>query len=107
MTSETCLVEQWTPLSITLQQRYDALPSPQCTDITYIYAFMHKMLLMTIYDAEIRNILCHLREAISNLDHIYVSLLIGTVILPGQTNIFMYIYVHIMLSYMYVCISFA
>ena len=76
MTPETCRVGQWTPLSATLQQCYDALPSPQCTDITYIYSFLYKMLPLIVRDADIRNILCHLLEAISNVDHIYVSVLI-------------------------------
>ena len=96
MTSEMCLVGQWTPLSSTLQQRYDTLPSPQCTDVTYIYAFMYKMLPFIIYDAEIRNILCHLHEAISNLDHIYVSILVAMVTSLIHIMIYdNYIYIYI------------
>ena len=71
MNSELCHVGVPTPLPSALQQRYDQLSSPQCTDLTYINTFLYKMLLMTS-DAEIRDILCHLRDAVSKLDRIHV-----------------------------------
>ena len=73
MATETCHVGQPTPLPSGLQQRYDQLSSPQCTNLTYIYTFLHKMLLFTLQDAEIRDIVCNFREAVSNLDGIHVS----------------------------------
>ena len=73
MATETCHVGQLTSLPSGLQQRYDQLSSPQCTNLTYIYTFVYKMLLFTLQDAEIRDIVCNFREAISNLDGIHVS----------------------------------
>ena len=73
MATETCHVGPLTPLPTNLQQRYTQLSSPQCTNLTYINTFLHKMLLFTAHDAEIRDIVGHFREAISNLDGIHVS----------------------------------
>ena len=75
MTPESCREEPLTPLPTVLLQRYAQLSSPQCTNITYINTFVHKMLLL-INDADIRNIICHLNEAISNLNRIHVSTII-------------------------------
>ena len=59
-----------TPLPTTLQQRYNKLQEPQCTNLTYINTFINKM---QSFDDEVENILCHLREAASKLDSIHVS----------------------------------
>ena len=75
MTPEMCFKGQSTPLLATLQQRYDQLPSPQCTNITYMNTFVHKMLSF-LNDADIRNIVCHLTDAISNLNRLHVSIII-------------------------------
>ena len=72
MTRQWCEVGLLTPLPTALQQRYDQLEAPQCTNLTYINTFRDKMLLF-INDAEIRDILCHLSEAASNLNRIQVS----------------------------------
>ena len=72
MTREWCEVGTLTPLPTALQQRYDQLEAPQCTNLTYINTFRDTMLLF-INDAEIRDILCHLSEAASNLHRIQVS----------------------------------
>ena len=64
-----------TALPTTLHQRYDQLEVPQCTNLTYMNTFRDKMLLF-INDAEIRDILCHLSEADSYLNHIHVSTII-------------------------------
>ena len=71
--TETCHVGRLTSLPSGLQQRYNQLSSPQCTNLTYIYTFLYKMLLFTPHDAEIRDLVCHFREAIANLDGIRVS----------------------------------
>ena len=73
MTSENCHVGQLTSLPSDLQQRYNQLPSPQCTNLTYINTFIHKLLLFTTDDAQIRDALCHFHEALANLDYIQVS----------------------------------
>ena len=75
MTPEICFKGQLTSLPNNLQQRYDQLPSPQCTNITYMHTFVNKMLLF-LNDADIRNIVCHLNEAISNLNCLQVSTII-------------------------------
>ena len=75
MPQEWCEVGTLTSLPSTLQQRYDQLEAPQCTNLTYINTFRDKMLLF-INDAEIRDILCHLSEAASYLNHIHVSTII-------------------------------
>ena len=72
MPEEQCNVGPLTPLSTTLQQRYNQLQAPQCNNRTYIKTFFHKMLSF-INDDEIIDILCHLSEAASNLNHIHVS----------------------------------
>ena len=72
MDSELCHVGFPTALSNSLLQRYGQLPSPQCTNITYMNTFVHKMLSF-INDADIRNIICHLTDAISNLNRLHVS----------------------------------
>ena len=72
MPQEWCEVGPLTPLPTALQQCYDQLDAPQCTNLTYINTFRDKMLLF-INDAEIRDILCHLSEAASNLNRIQVS----------------------------------
>ena len=72
MPEEQCNVGPVIPLPTSLQQRYDELQAPQCTNLTYINTFLNKMLLF-INDNEIRNILCHLSEAVSQLHHIQVS----------------------------------
>ena len=74
MAEEWCEVGALTPLPSALQQRYDQLEAPQCTNFTYIITFRDKMLLF-INDAEIRDILCHLSEASSILNRIHVSAL--------------------------------
>ena len=76
MTPEMCFKGQPTPLPATLQQRYNQLPSPQCTNITYMNTFVHKMLLFLSDDADIRNIICHLSDAVSNLNRLHVSVII-------------------------------
>ena len=62
-----------TPLPTTLQQRYNQLQEPQCTNLTYINTFFHKMLSFINDDDEVENILCHLSEAASKLNLIHVS----------------------------------
>ena len=78
MSQEWCEVGPLTPLPRTfesdLQQRYYQLQAPQCTNLTYINTFRDKMLL-SINDAKIRDILCHLSEAASYLNRIHVSTL--------------------------------
>ena len=75
MTAAMCFKAQPTILSVALQQRYDQLPSLQCTNnfITYMYNFVPKMLSF-INDADIRNIICHLTDAVSNLNHFQVRM---------------------------------
>ena len=73
MNSELCHVGFPTALPNDLRQCYGQLPSPQCTNITYMNTFVHKMLLLSINDADIRNIICHLTHAISNLNRLHVS----------------------------------
>ena len=75
MTPEMCFKRQLTSLPSNLQKHYDQLPSPQCTNITYMHTFVNKMLLF-LNDADIRNIVCHLNEAISNLNRIQVSTIV-------------------------------
>ena len=70
-----CYVGTPTALPNDLQQRYNQIPSPQCTNITYMNTFVHKMLLF-LNDADIRNIVCHLNDAISNLNRLQVSTII-------------------------------
>ena len=41
------------------------------TDVTYMHTFVNKMLLF-LNDADIRNFVCHLNEAISNLNRLQV-----------------------------------
>ena len=72
---KSCHVGFPTDLSNSLQQCDDQLPSPQCTNITYMYTFVNKMLLF-LNDADVRNIVCHLNEAISNLNCFQVSTII-------------------------------
>ena len=72
MTEEWCEVGSLIALPTALQQHYDQLEAPQCTNLTYINTFRDKMLLF-INDTEIRDILCHLSEAASNVNHIHVS----------------------------------
>ena len=64
-----------TPLPTTLQQRYNQLPEPQCTNLTYINTFVNKMLSFISDDevGNINNILCHLREAAFKRNLIHVS----------------------------------
>ena len=57
------------PLPTALQQRYNQLQEPQCTNLN---TFINKMLLF-ISDDEVGNILCHLRKAASKLNLIHVS----------------------------------
>ena len=64
-----------TALPTALQQCYDQLEAPHCTNLTYMNTFKDKMLLF-INDAEIRDILCHLCVAASYLNHIHVSTII-------------------------------
>ena len=75
MNPEMCYVRESTPLPTALQQRYDQLPAPQCTNLTYIYTFLIKLALFTS-DATIRDIMCHLNKAVSNLQNIHVSMII-------------------------------
>ena len=74
MATETCHVGPLTSLPPDLQQRFTQLSSPQCTNLTYINTFLHKMLLFTVQDADIRDLVHHFREAIANLDGIHVSI---------------------------------
>ena len=67
-----CFVGSPTALPNDLRQRYDQLPSPQCTNITYMNTFVHRMLSF-INDADIRNIICHLTDTVSNLNRLHVS----------------------------------
>ena len=71
MSYEACYVGEQTALSTDLQQRYDQLQAPQCTNSTYINVFINKLLPM-YHDADIREILCHLWSAVSQLDRIHV-----------------------------------
>ena len=75
MPQEWCEVGPLTPLPTALQQRYDQLEAPQCTNLTFINTFKDKMLLF-FNDAEIRDIHCHLSEAASYLNRIHVSTII-------------------------------
>ena len=75
MPQEWCEVGTLTSLPSALQQRYDQLEAPQCTNLTYINTFRDKMLLF-INDPEIRDILCHLSEAASYLNRNHVSTII-------------------------------
>ena len=75
MTPELCHKGFPTILPTAHQQHYDQLPSPQCTNITYMHTFVDKLLLF-LNDADIRNIVCHLNEAISNLNRLQVSIII-------------------------------
>ena len=70
--SETCHVGPVTPLPPALQQHFDQLQVPRCTNYTYINTFLHKLVLFT-NDADVRNIICHLNDAISSLNSIHVS----------------------------------
>ena len=72
MPQERCSPGSVTVLPTDLQQCYDQLEAPQCTNLTFINTFTDKMLLF-INDAEIRDILCHLSEATSLLNRIHVS----------------------------------
>ena len=72
--SELCHVGQLTSLPTALQQRYNTLQGPQCTNLTYIRTFYHKMLTFNS-DPDIRNIYCHLHKAAGNLNLINVSVL--------------------------------
>ena len=91
MSEEQCNVGPLNPLSTSLQQRYDQLQAPQCTNLTYINTFLNKMLLF-INDNEIRNILCHLSEAVSKLHQIHVStaLLCSIITLNVTNNLYFY-----------------
>ena len=73
MTLEVCSVGNKTALPPVLQQQYNQLPSPQCTNLTYINTFYHKMILLELDDANISEILCNLKDAVSYLDLIHVS----------------------------------
>ena len=72
MNYESCHVGQLISLPPTLQQRYNALSAPQCTNLTFIKTFIHKMVLF-VSDPDMRNIFCHLNEAASHLNLIHVS----------------------------------
>ena len=72
MSQERCSPGSVTPLPTAIQQRYNQLEAPQCTNFTFINTLRDKMLLF-INDAEVRDILCHLSEAASNLNRIHVS----------------------------------
>ena len=72
MPQEECDVGTVTPLPTSLQLQYDQLQAPQCTNLTYINTFLHKLLIFINEDG-IRNILCHLSEAVSKLHLIHVS----------------------------------
>lgn len=74
MTSENCHVGQLTPLPPSIQQTYNTLQAPQCTNITYMNTFVHRLLIYT-GDADIRNIVCHLSDAVSKLHLLHVSTL--------------------------------
>ena len=91
MPQETCSPGSVTPLPTALQQRYDQLEAPQCTNLTYINTFRDKMLLF-INDAEIRDILCHLSEAASNLNPIQVSTTIQKGTIQLITFVFFVLY---------------
>ena len=72
MSQERCSPGSVTPLPTAIQQRYNQLEAPQCTNLTFINTLRDKMLLF-INDAEVRDILCHLSEAASILNRIHVS----------------------------------
>jgi len=74
MNPEMCYVGQSTLLSTALQHVYDQLPAPQCTNITYIYTYVMKLASFT-NDTKIREIVCNLNKAISNLQNIHVSII--------------------------------
>ena len=72
MSQERCSPGSVTTLPTAIQQRYNQLEAPQCTNLTFINTLRDKMLLF-INDAEVRDILCHLSEAASILNRIHVS----------------------------------
>ena len=76
MPQEWCKVGTLTSLPSALQQRYDQLEAPQCTNLTYVYQYLQDKMLLFINDAEIRDNLCHLSEAASYLNRIHVSTII-------------------------------
>ena len=78
MSSEICNVGYLTALPTPIQQQYDQLQAPQCTNLTYISTFASKLLFMT-YDADIREILCHLNDAVSKLNRIHVRITISSI----------------------------
>ena len=75
MNEEACYVGGLIPLPTALQDSYNLLSAPQCTNHTYIKTFVHKMLSF-ISDPDITNIVCHLNEAAGNLNLIHVSAII-------------------------------
>jgi len=80
MSPERCYVRTPTPLPAALRQVYDQLSAPQCTNITYIYTYVMKLLPFISADTEISEIVCNLNKAITNLQHIHVSMIIKPLI---------------------------
>ena len=72
MPRENRSLGQPTSLPTGLQRQYNQLKAPQRTNLTYINTFLHKMLLF-INDAEVRDIICHISEAVSCLHRIQVA----------------------------------
>ena len=63
-----------TSLPTALQQHFNSLSAPQCTNHTCIKTFVHKMVSF-ISDPDLRNIVCHL-DAATNFDLIHVNAII-------------------------------
>jgi len=83
MNTEMCYVGQSTPLPAVLRQVYDQLPAPQCTNITYMYTYVMKLLSFISADTEICEIVCNLNKAITNLQNIHVSILIKAIVVAS------------------------
>ncbi|XP_065902933.1 uncharacterized protein [Dysidea avara] len=59
------------PLPPALQQRYDQLSSPMCTDVTHLWAMLYNILLNSNYnDVHIRHLVCQISQAIYHLETI-------------------------------------
>jgi len=69
---EQCVRGTMYVLPPALQQRYYQLAAPHCTKAANLLVYIYK-LLSFLYDAEVRDISCHLQHARSNLDIMNVS----------------------------------
>ncbi|XP_065886563.1 uncharacterized protein [Dysidea avara] len=73
MTRERCDSDPLPELPLALHQRYHQLAAPQCSNATNILVYSSKLLRYT-YDAQVRDIRCHLDHAMSRLDTIQLHL---------------------------------